>query len=412
MSTTGETREGFYLSDDGEWVPEGWDCKELGKIVRLQRGHDLTSKERKSGDVPVMGSAGLNGYHSESKASGPGVVMGRSGASFGKVHYVERDYWPHNTCLYVTDFCGNDVDFIFRFLKFHDFTRFNSGSAQQSLNRNFLYAEPFRLPNITEQKSIADILGSLDNKIELLREQNETLEALAQTLFNRWFIDFNFPDEKGNPYKDSGGKMVASEFGEIPEGWKPGEISLFAEHLKNSVSPNKKPDIMSYHYSIPSFDNGMKPVLENGSQIKSNKYEVIASSILVSKLNPITPRVWQIQGAAANSVCSTEFQVVKPRSKYFGFVYGALMSSPVRRELARRAHGTSSSHQRVSPSDIFNVSFPVSADGILEKAFSETIHGLLTKADESRAQIQNLSQLRDTLLPRLMKGEIRVAVEA
>ena len=88
------------------------------------------------------------------------------------------------------------------------------------------------------------------------------------------------------------------------------------------------------------------------------------------------------------------------------------MSSPVRRELTGRAHGTSSSHQRVSPADIFEVPFPVSSDGKLEKAFSQTTHGLLIKSDENRAQIQTLTKLRDTLLPKLMKGEIRIPVES
>ena len=284
-----------------------------------------------------------------------------------------------------------------------------TGAAQPKLSKGSLERIPFILPEKEmEQKAIAAVLGSLDDKIELLREQNETLEALAQTLFKRWFIDFNFPDENGNPYKDSSGKMIASEFGEIPEVWKVGSVSDFAQHVKNSVKPDSSPSTLFYHFSLPAFDDDMKPVEEEGSEIKSNKYEVVARSLLISKLNPSTPRIWQVQEVPPHSICSTEFQVVKPSAPYFGFVYSAIKSKPFERELSGRAHGTSSSHQRVSPDDIFEIPFPISGDYSVESKFSEAIEGLLVRADENRHQIKVLSQLRDTLLPKLMKGDIRI----
>src|SRR5690554_4254514 len=95
-----------------EWV----DCT-LGDFVRLQRGHDLTATEQEPGDFPVMGSAGPNGTHNKAIAQGPGVVIGRSGASIGRVHFCQTDYWPHNTCLYVTDFMGNNPRFAYYLLQ-------------------------------------------------------------------------------------------------------------------------------------------------------------------------------------------------------------------------------------------------------------------------------------------------------
>ncbi|MFC6349799.1 restriction endonuclease subunit S [Stenotrophomonas sp. CW117] len=111
-----------------------WKLTTLGEFVRLQRGHDLTAEERIPGTFPVMGSAGQNGTHGKFISRGPGVVIGRSGASMGRVHYVKSDYWPHNTCLYVTDFLGNDPRFTFYFLGALDLASYNSGSAQPSLN--------------------------------------------------------------------------------------------------------------------------------------------------------------------------------------------------------------------------------------------------------------------------------------
>ena len=131
-----------------------WRDITLGDFVALQRGHDLTEPERRIGRFPVMGSAGQNGFHDTALAKGPGIVIGRSGASFGQVHYAKEDFWPHNTGLYVTDFKSNDPLFAFYFLKALDFDRFNSGSAQPSLNRNFIYPIPIRVPKPAEQKAI------------------------------------------------------------------------------------------------------------------------------------------------------------------------------------------------------------------------------------------------------------------
>jgi type I restriction enzyme S subunit len=157
-----------------------WQVCTLGEFVRLQRGHDLTSAEQEPGGVPIMGSAGPNGSHSKALANGPGVVIGRSGASAGRVHFSEVDYWPHNTCLYVTDFLGNNPRFAYYLLLTIDLASFNSGSAQPSLNRNFLYSIPLKIPERDIQDEIVEILEGLDSRITLLRETNTTLEACAE----------------------------------------------------------------------------------------------------------------------------------------------------------------------------------------------------------------------------------------
>lgn len=151
-------------------VPEGWDAKTLGDFVSLQRGHDLTDRERRPGNIPVLGSAGENGFHDTALVKGPGVVLGRSGASFGQAHFCEQDFWPHNTALYVTDFHGNDWLFAFYLLKGLDFSRHNSGGAQQSLNRNFIAPIPVAVPRLHEQQAIAEALSDADALVESLEQ--------------------------------------------------------------------------------------------------------------------------------------------------------------------------------------------------------------------------------------------------
>lgn len=169
-----------------------WKRIPLGKLISLQRGHDLPSQNRVHGQIPIMGSSGLTGWHNISKCAGPGVVIGRSGNSMGVVSYSEEDFWPLNTCIYVTDFKGNDERYIYYMLQQIDFDRFNSGSAQKSLNRNAIY--PFEVNATTdtnEQKRIGKVLATFENKITLNYQINQTLEQMAQALFKSWFVDFD-----------------------------------------------------------------------------------------------------------------------------------------------------------------------------------------------------------------------------
>ncbi|WP_369721122.1 restriction endonuclease subunit S [Bradyrhizobium sp. LLZ17] len=151
-----------YKQTEAGIIPNEWEVEKLGNFISLQRGHDLTWRDRRSGEIPVMGSAGQNGCHDTAIAKGPGVVLGRSGASFGQAHYCEHEFWPHNTALYVTDFRGNDPLFVFYFLKAIDFSRHNSGGAQQSLNRNFIAPILIGVPRPPEQRAIAEALSDVD----------------------------------------------------------------------------------------------------------------------------------------------------------------------------------------------------------------------------------------------------------
>src|SRR6266536_5525141 len=168
-----------------------WIDVSLGDFVTLQRGHDLPEGQRVAGTVPVVGSFGVTGWHNVAKAKAPGITVGRSGASFGVVTYSAVDYWPLNTALYVIDFHGNDQGFAYYFLQQFDFKRYNSGSAQPSLNRNFVHPVRILVPPLPEQRAIAHFLGTLDDKIELNGRMNETLEGMARALFKSWIVDFD-----------------------------------------------------------------------------------------------------------------------------------------------------------------------------------------------------------------------------
>ncbi len=169
--------------------PDGWVQSRLGDVIVLKRGYDLPKRDRLRGPVPVVSSSGITDHHSESRAPGPGVVTGRYG-TLGQVFFVPNDFWPLNTALYVQDFKGNDPRFISYFLRSLDFSRFSDKAAVPGLNRNHLHEETVRIPGaVAEQRAIAHVLGALDDKIELNRRMNVTLETMARVLFRSWFVD-------------------------------------------------------------------------------------------------------------------------------------------------------------------------------------------------------------------------------
>lgn len=186
----------------------------LGELISLQRGYDLTEEQRHLGRVPVVGSAGIHGYHDTAKAKGPGVTLDRSGASFGKVTFIQEDFWPHNTTIFVTDFKGNEPPFIRYLLESLDFSSLNSGSAQQSLNRNFVYPLPVRRFSLPAQRRIAGILSAYDELIENSQRRIQILEAMARALYREWFVHYRFPGVKGCRGFES------SALGDVPKSWK------------------------------------------------------------------------------------------------------------------------------------------------------------------------------------------------
>lgn len=247
---------------------------------------------------------------------------------------------------------------------------------------------PILLPPLPEQRAIASVLSSLDDKIDLLHRQNKTLESMAETLFRQWFVE------------------------EAEEDWAEKILSDIAEHKKISVQPSRNLTTIYYHYSIPAFDgNGKQPVVQLGAEIQSNKYHVFPNTILISKLNPRFPRVWAIPSSIdKDSICSTEFQVISPINlRYYGFIYSLLKSRRMVDELIGAASGTSSSHQRVKPEDILNIRFKMPSEELLNR-FDDITLDYWKKIQANATQIRTLSALRDTLLPKLMSGEVRVSL--
>ena len=321
------------------------------------------------------------------------ILFSMAGAYLGKNALVKKEMLPANTNQALAILRLNKSLALPRYINYYliqpkmiDYINNMSGqSAQPNINFQEISSLELLLPPLKEQKIISESLTSLDDKIDLLQRQNKILEELAQTLFRQWFIE------------------------EANDEWKEYEIRDFATHKKISIKPAENPNDSFLHFSLPAFDTNKEPNIELGSDIKSNKYQVESFSILMSKLNPKTPRIWDIYFEPnENSICSTEFQVVQPNNKsLFPFISTLLKSPKVTGELAMSASGTSGSHQRVKPEDIFNISFATPSIDRM-KEFSELLEPNYLKQMKNQNQIQTLENMRDTLLPKLMSGEVKI----
>jgi type I restriction enzyme S subunit len=366
-----------------------WRKTTLGNFVSLQRGHDLTADERRPGHIPVMGSAGMNGYHDTAKSKGPGVVVGRSGASFGQVHYCPVDYWPHNTALYVTDFRGNDARFAYYFLKLLDFSRYNSGSAQPSLNRNFIAPIEICVPEPKEQQAIVAVVGALDDKIELNRRMNVTLEALAQSLFKSWFADAT---------------QSAS-----PKGWRYATIAELCEI--NSWTLGKGDELERIEYveisevmrgniaNIQSYERGEEP--------SRARRRLRHGDTVLSTVRPDRGAYFLCLNPSPNLIGSTGFAVLTQTKAPWSFIHAAMTQPDVFEYLGQQADG--GAYPAVRPEIIGALEVPWPNKPELVEEFHRACAPFYERAELNRQESRTLAALRDALLPKLLLGELRVA---
>ena len=165
---------------------DDWEEKKCKDIAPLQRGFDLPVSNMIEGKYPVVMSNGIGGYHNEYKVKGPGVITGRSG-TIGKLQYIDTDYWPHNTSLWVTDFKGNYPKFVFYLYQKLNLSKFGTGSGVPTLNRNDVHDTLIHIPSHDEQKKISMCLDNLDHLITLHQRKLEKLKEYKKGMLQKMF---------------------------------------------------------------------------------------------------------------------------------------------------------------------------------------------------------------------------------
>ena len=396
----------------------GWRTGRWGELATLEYGRVLQGYRDCSGPYRVFGTNGPIGWHTEAHCEHASVIVGRKGAYRG-IHFSPGPFSVIDTAFFLKPTVEMDTRWAYYALLTQDINRMDSGSAIPSTSREDFYQLPVSVPPIADQQHIAHILGRLDDKIELNRRMNETLEALARTLFKSWFVDYE-PVRAKIEGRDTGlPQSIAAIFPteiarmdgqDAPVGWSAYSLNDIAVHHTSTVSPSATPDVLFEHYSIPAHGAGQTPTLEPGVAIKSNKTLVPRDAVLLSKLNPYIPRVWapsHPQGAL--QICSTEFLAFAPSAPGSRSLLFSLFSDgKFRSMLQSLVTGTSKSHQRVPPKSL-KARFAITGEPNAFRAFDRLARPWLNRVIANRVESQSLAKIRDLLLPKLISGEIRAS---
>lgn len=416
-----------------------WRKTTLGEVVNFRRGHDLPKTEMKEGTIPVVGSNGIIGYHNQHTTDAPCVSIGRSG-NVGNPHIVMEKCWAHNTTLYIDDFKGNDEVFIYYFLQTLNLENFRGGSAVPTLNRNHIHPLPVKLPPLPEQKAIAHILGSLDDKIELNRKMNETLEAMAQALFKSWFVDFDpvidnalaagneIPEELAEraeqrkaindnhkPLPVEIRKLFPSEFiytdelSWIPKGWK-------VKSVKNVIQVNPRISLgkgciapFADMKALPTAGFSISDIIKKpySGGAKFNNGDVLLARITPCLENGKTGIVDFLE-ADEVGFGSTEFIVLRPVGAISTPYVACLAREEAFREHCKQAMVGSSGRQRVQNACFSNFYLAIPENTQVLEQFTKLTKANFAKVTKQTAQSRSLATIRDTLLPKLLSGELRI----
>ena len=383
----------------------------IGSVCkRFSSGKGIAASDiSESGLYPVIGANGLRGYTDTYNFDGRCAVIGRQGAYCGNVRYFEGKAYMTEHAIVAEANIENDSGYLAYKLKEMNLSQFQGQSAQPGLSVNTLSKVGIEMPDLQTQKRVFDILHKLDKKISNNNAISSQLSSLAETIYDYWFLQFDFPDENGKPYKSSGGKMVWNEElkREIPEGWKIIKLSDIADLKTESLNPANYPTQYFWHYSIPAFDEAHYPSHEPGATINSSKYVVPTGSILVSKLNPQFKRVWNPQKYGSDCICSTEFLPFVPRAaEYKGYLYILLNSDAFQQFMMQSSSSSTGSRKRMQPELCGNFTLAFPADDSLVKMFSGKIAHILNMLTTISEENRYLSSLRDFLLPMLMNGQV------
>jgi hypothetical protein len=327
------------------------------------------------GRIPVYGANGTIGYAAEHNASGPLIVLGRVGSYCGSVHYCDSDVWVTDNALVCRAKNPRETRYWYYVLLTCGLNDHRTGSGQPLLNQRILRDVSVWTVAAAERHRISELLGAVDDKIVA----NDRVIAAAERL------------------------MVATA--ESVTDYVP--LSSLAERSTTLLSVGEFDDVVA-HFSLPAFDDGAKPQVVKATSVRSDKFYLSEPCVLFAKLNPRIPRIWNVVGLPSEmALASTEFVVLSPIGVDTSTLWAAVRQRDVSERLRQQVAGTSGSHQRIRPRDLLEVR--VRDVRRLAPAASRMITRLGALCHARRTECSQLSAFRDTLLPLLMSGKIRVA---
>ncbi len=372
-------------------------------FITLQRGFDLPKKDMIEGDYPVVGSTSIIGYHNEYKEKPPGVITGRSG-SLGTVQYINDEYWPHNTALWVKDFKGNHPRYVYYFLQTLNLGRFNSGVGVPTLNRNDLDKLEIGVHDFRSQQVIASILSAYDDLIENNLKRIKILEEMAQMIYKEWFVNFLFPGHEKV-------KMVKSELGMIPEGWQVKTIGEVVETLGGGTPSTKiaeywdNGDVLWYTPSDITKNNKIfirdseKKITNLGLQKSSARMFPDYSVMMTSRAT--------VGEFAINTIpaCTNQGFITCVPTERLSAYYIYFLLKEMKEKIISLAGGAT--YKEINRTTFRKIQIIVPDKSIMDE-FTSLLKPMMNLIKNLQIQIDNLRKTRDLLLPKLISGEIGV----
>lgn len=348
-------------------------------------------REERKGKYPYYGAQGIIDYIDDYIFDGKYLLIAEDGENLKSkkqkiAQLANGQYWVNNHAHIVQTNERCLIEYLYYIFNIMDISGYITGSAQPKLSQANLNAIELEIPPMQQQEKIVSVLSAFDDKIELNQKINENLERQAQAIFADRFTGFTESD--------------------LPSGWKIVHLGDVVMISNKSFNPIKEPETLLEHYSIPAFDEARFPVFELSSNIKSNKFIIDADCFMISKLNPSTKRVWKPYCISDKAVCSTEFIVYKAREqRYTDFLYSLIDSERFSDFMCSHVTGSTGSRQRATPADTLQFEFALPpAEEI--SAFTAIVQPMYQQIRGNAIENDKLKRLRDTLLPKLMAGEI------
>jgi type I restriction enzyme S subunit len=362
-----------------------WQETTLGYVVRFGNGK---TRPKTDGEYPIYGGNGILGYSDQFNYDGKTVVIGRVGAYCGATYYEENPIWVSDNALAVKSSDSNDIKYIYYLLKDLNLNQHAEGSSHPLITQNLLNAIEITLPPLPEQRAIAEVLSSLDDKIDLLHRQNQTLEALAETLFRQWFIEEANPTWEEKPLDE-----VADIFiGRTPPRQ---EFHWFSSN-KNDIKWMSIKDL-----------GGEGVFLSNTSEcltveaIKKFKIPIIPKNTVVLSFKMTVGRVAITSEDMVSNEAIAQFRLKKEMGLCKEFIYFFLKLFPY-----EVLGSTSSIVTSINSAMIKSLLVQIPNYNIMVD-FQNKVCPMFEKIRENQQQIQKLEKTRDELLPKLMNGDVR-----
>ncbi len=372
--------------------------------VAFEYGFAVRVNEEPDGMYPIFGSNGPTGSIDSYKIEGPGVIVGRKG-SVGKINFSPKNYTPTDTTYYlrIIDSSKDDIKFWFYYLPLLNLERLNTHSAVPGLNRDVAYFTKVNPPEKKIQKKIVAVLSALDAKIELNNRINTELETMAKTIYDYWFVQFDFPDKNGKPYKSSGGKMVYNETLKrpIPKGWSNGTLWDIANYFNGLPMQKNRPTGSDFLpvIKIKEMNGGYSAKTEKAS-LNIDKNAIINSGdVLFSWSATLDVQIWSKSKGALNQHIFKVTSKDYPRTYYYFELLNYLEHFKMMAEKRKTTMG------HITQDHLKQSRICIPPKPLTDKAHAK-INPVIEQYLTLKEQNQKLTELRNWLLPMLMNGQI------